>query len=85
MMERSGSCWLRPAVRHGARLTNFQRNQNMHISISNKTRAASDRNMNWQMAIKKKCHMAALHALYTHLNEDVPELRKKIVHLALFQ
>ena len=43
------------------------------------------RNVNWQMAIQKKCHMAALHALHTHLNEDVPELRKKIVHLALFR
>lgn len=43
------------------------------------------RNVNWQMAIQKKCHMAALHALHTHLNDDVPELRKKIVHLALFR
>ena len=42
-------------------------------------------NVNWQMAIQKKCHMAALHALHTHLNDDVPELRKKIVHLALFR
>ena len=40
--------------------------------------------MNWQMAIQKKCHMAALHALHTHLNYDVPEL-KKTVHLALFR
>ena len=43
------------------------------------------RNVNWQMAIKKKCHMVALHALHTHLRDDVPELRKKIVHLALFR
>ena len=43
------------------------------------------RNVNWQMAIKQKCHMAALHALHTHLYDDVPELRKKIVHLALFR
>ena len=43
------------------------------------------RNVNWQMAIKKKCHMVALHALHTHLHDDVPELRKKIVHLALFR
>ena len=42
-------------------------------------------NVNWQIAIQKKCHMAALHALHTHLNDDVPELRKKIVHLALFR
>lgn len=42
-------------------------------------------NVNWEMAIQKKCHMAALHALHTHLNDDVPELRKKIVHLALFR
>ena len=42
-------------------------------------------NVNWQMAIKKKCHMVALHALHTHLHDDVPELRKKIVHLALFR
>ena len=42
-------------------------------------------NVNWQMAIQKKCHMAALHALHTRLNDDVPELRKKIVHLALFR
>ena len=42
-------------------------------------------NVNWQIAIKKKCHMAALHALHTHLYDDVPELRKKIVHLALFR
>ena len=48
-------------------------------------RSRQRRNVNWQMAIKKKCHMAALHALHTHLYDDVPELRKKIVHLALFQ
>ena len=42
------------------------------------------RNVNWQMAIQKNSHMAALHALHMHLNDDVPELRKKIVHLALF-
>ena len=28
------------------------------------------RNVNWQMAMKEKCHMAALHALHTHLHDD---------------
>ena len=43
------------------------------------------RNVNWQMAIKQKWHMAALHVLHKHLDDDVPELREKIVHLALFR
>ena len=33
------------------------------------------RNVNWQMAIKQKCHMAAVHVLHKHLDDDVPELR----------
>ena len=28
------------------------------------------RNVNWQMAIKQKCHMAALHVLHKHLDDD---------------